>query len=77
MNSDTGNLADVLWWIKGYNAACLITGEASPFCADHLETIRKARIIMDDVEERRGNMVTAELEMIDAEFDEVEENKNE
>ena len=31
---DRDNLADILWWIKGYNHS-----DKSPFCEDHEKTL--------------------------------------
>ena len=31
---DRDNLADILWWIKGYNLS-----EKSPFCEDHEKSL--------------------------------------
>lgn len=40
---DIDNLADIIWWIKGYKAGADADGNSCPFGADHIESLRKIR----------------------------------
>jgi hypothetical protein len=40
---DVDRLADLLWWMKGYNAGLKAQGEQSPFTRHHEDSIRKFR----------------------------------
>lgn len=41
---DIDNLADIIWWIKGYRAGADADGNRCPFGSDHVESLRKVRI---------------------------------
>lgn len=41
---DIDNLADIIWWIKGYKAGAEDNLRPCPFGNDHIESLRKARI---------------------------------
>ena len=43
---DLGNLADIIWWIRGYRAGMEAEKGECPFVADHVETLRKCRIAL-------------------------------
>ena len=38
------NLADIIWWIKGYVAGARDNQELCPFTDDHIEALRRARV---------------------------------
>ena len=42
-DADTQNLADIIWWIRGGMAADSVV---CPFNGDHIESLRKARVII-------------------------------
>lgn len=44
--ADLDNLADIIWWIKGFHDARTWTADSSPFGAEHIEALRKARVIL-------------------------------
>lgn len=48
--SDSEALADIIWWIKGYRAGCEADYKLCPFDGDHIEALRKARVILNDLE---------------------------
>ena len=49
--TDLDNLADIIWWIKGYLAGARENFESCPFKEDHIESLRKSRItLMEDLE---------------------------
>jgi hypothetical protein len=41
---DSDNLADIIWWIKGYIVGAKENCESCPFCNDHIESLKKTRI---------------------------------
>jgi hypothetical protein len=41
--TDLDNLADIIWWIKGYIAGAKDNYEACPFGDEHIESLRKVR----------------------------------
>jgi hypothetical protein len=41
--TDLDNLADIIWWIKGYLAGCEKNYDISPFGTGHIESLRKMR----------------------------------
>ena len=43
--ADSDNLADIIWWIKGYLAA---NASPCPFSNGHIESLRKARAILEE-----------------------------
>ena len=43
LQEDLDNLADILWWIKGYIAGAKDNYESCPFGDDHFESLRKVR----------------------------------
>jgi len=45
--TDLDNLADVIWWIKGYIAGAGENFEQCPFTEEHAESLRKARVALD------------------------------
>ena len=44
---DSDYIADVIWWIKGFAAANNIYEKSTDLNEDHLDSLRKARIILD------------------------------
>jgi len=44
--TDLDNLADIIWWIKGYIAGARDNLEECPFNMDHHESLRKARVLL-------------------------------
>lgn len=44
--ADLDNLADIIWWIKGFHDARTWTADSSPFGSEHIEALRKARVIL-------------------------------
>ena len=47
--TDQENLADIIWWIKGNMSA---KGTQADFCLDHIESLRKARVILKELNEK-------------------------
>ena len=45
--ADSDNLADIIWWIKGYIAGARENLEECPFAHRHIEGLRKARMLLD------------------------------
>ena len=45
IQTDLDNLADIIWWIKGYIAGAGDLEEC-PFGMDHHESLRKARVVL-------------------------------
>ena len=45
--TDLDNLADIIWWIKGYTAGAGENFEKCPFTEEHAESLRKARVALD------------------------------
>jgi len=45
--TDLDNLADIIWWIKGYIAGAGENFEKCPFTEEHAESLRKARVALD------------------------------
>jgi hypothetical protein len=43
---DWDNLADIIWWVKGYHAGAVANLNPCPFNEEHVESIRKARVIL-------------------------------
>lgn len=41
--ADADNLADILWWIKGFRAAADASGTIPAFGSEHEESLRKFR----------------------------------
>ena len=41
--TDDDNLADIIWWIKGYMASKSIDSEVCDFGAHHIESLKRAR----------------------------------
>ncbi len=46
---DVENLADVIWWIKGYMASCEKDDSRSDLGLDHIDSLRKARINLNKI----------------------------
>ena len=46
---DQDNLADIIWWIKGYIAGAKENFQECPFSMAHHESLRKGRIILDKI----------------------------
>ena len=46
--ADSDNLADIIWWIKGYIAGARENLEECPFTYSHIEGLRKARSMLFD-----------------------------
>ena len=44
--TDIDNLADIIWWIKGYYAGAMDECNSCPFTTDHSESLRKIRLIL-------------------------------
>ena len=44
--ADIDNLADIIWWIKGYYAGAMDECNSCPFTTDHSESLRKIRLIL-------------------------------
>jgi len=44
--TDLDNLADIIWWIKGYTAGAGDNFESCPFQPLHIESLRKARLAL-------------------------------
>ncbi len=44
--TDWDNLADLIWWIKGYIAGARDNLYDCPFGPDHVESLRKARMLL-------------------------------
>lgn len=42
--TDIDNLADIIWWIKGYHAGAKENCEECPFSLEHVESLRKIRL---------------------------------
>jgi hypothetical protein len=40
---DSDNLADIIWWIKGFRAA---NDMGCPFAEVHIESLRKAKVLL-------------------------------
>lgn len=55
---DSGNLADILWYLFGLIAANQISGEANIFHNGHIETLRSAREVLDDLTEENIKILT-------------------
>jgi len=45
--NDLDNLADIIWWVKGYIAGAGENFEKCPFTDEHSESLRKARVALD------------------------------
>jgi len=43
---DHDRLADLIWWLHGYMDALRVTCMSSPLGAEHVEALRKARILL-------------------------------
>jgi len=41
--ADIDNIADIIWWIKGYHAGAKENFQSCPFGEDHIESLRKVR----------------------------------
>jgi len=50
--NDSDNLADIIWWFKGYNAARGGDG-ASDIAEDHIESLRRCRIYILELEDKK------------------------
>lgn len=63
---DIDNLADIIWWIKGYHAAGEDGYVNCDFKDDHIESLRKAKInlqeILDDRNTPTGHLLKNEKE---------------
>ena len=46
VQTDIDNLADIIWWIKGYKARADEDANSCPFCLDHFESLRKVRVLL-------------------------------
>jgi len=44
--ADIDNLADIIWWIKGYYAGAMEESNSCPFTTDHSESLRKIRLTL-------------------------------
>lgn len=52
--TDLDNLADIIWWIKGYMAGARDNCEYCPFGQEHVESLRKVRVnLQDEIEEKK------------------------
>ena len=49
---DLDNLADVIWWLKGYYAGANNTFNDCPFVEDHLKSLKK---IIINIKQTKGN----------------------
>lgn len=47
--TDLDNLADIIWWIKGFRSASDGGYANCPFGTDHIESLRKARINLSEI----------------------------
>ena len=45
---DSDNLADIIWWIKGFVAGAEGNWENCPFTSEHEESLRRARVALDE-----------------------------
>ena len=46
--TDLDSIADIIWWIKGYQAGARDNLEECPFNMVHYESLRKARLILQN-----------------------------
>ena len=46
---DLDNLADIIWWIKGYHMGAGDNYNPCPFGLDHIESLRKARVNLESI----------------------------
>ena len=51
--TDLDKLAEILWWIKGYIAGARDNLEESPFVHSHVESLRRARVILKPIVEEQ------------------------
>ena len=49
---DIDNLADIIWWVKGYMAGARDNRENCPFEHSHEESLRRAREKLLDLNEK-------------------------
>ena len=54
--TDLDNLADIIWWIKGYRAGARDQMEECPFVIDHEESLRKCRVALASIVRKEGNL---------------------
>lgn len=47
--SDLDNLADIVWWTRGYLAGCDSDSNSCPFGPQHIRSLNNARDILGDV----------------------------
>ena len=45
-SDDDSNLADILWWIKGFIDGSKENYNSCPFNDDHIESLRKAKLLI-------------------------------
>lgn len=58
---DSDKLADIIWWIRGFQAATSDDFDEFPFDFGHLEALRKARLLMNktiDEREKKNENIT-------------------
>lgn len=48
IQEDSDNLADIIWWIKGYHSASEDSYGMCDFKDYHIESLRKTRILMKE-----------------------------
>ena len=53
--TDIDNLADIIWWIKGYYAGVMDECNSCPFTTDHSESLRKIRLVLIRNENKEAN----------------------
>ena len=51
--TDIDNLADIIWWIKGYYAGAMEESNSCPFTPDHSESLRKIRLVLMKKDEKK------------------------
>jgi len=56
--ADLDNLADIIWWIKGYITGAKKNFSVCPFKEEHLESLRKARLnVYSDYQKEKVNEI--------------------
>ena len=53
--ADLDNLADIIWWIKGYEAGARDNLEECPFGMEHHESLRKALILLNGQKDKQND----------------------
>jgi hypothetical protein len=52
VQTDIDNLADIIWWIKGYKAGADEDANSCPFGLDHIESLRKIRVLLHGLDKK-------------------------